>query len=150
MTRPEYVYVVAIAKPPEEVWKGLTSPEFTRQYWHKTDVSSDFKVGSRIEFLTEDGHIGCEGEILSIDYPAELSFTWQFPRNPDTARELPSRVTFRLEPITTGTRLTVIHDQFPENSKMYELIEPGWPLVICGLKTLLESGEAVDFSAEHG
>ena len=102
MTRPDYVYVVAIAKPPEEVWKGLTTPEFTRQYWHKTDVSSDFKVGSRIEFLTEDGHIGCEGEILSADYPAELSFTWQFPRNPETSRELPSRVTFRLEPIATG------------------------------------------------
>ena len=150
MTRPDYVYVVAIAKPPEEVWRGLTSPEFTRQYWHKTAVSSDFTVGSRIEFLTEDGHIGGEGEILSVDCPVELSFTWQFPRNPETARELPSRVTFRLEPIATGTRLTVIHDRFPENSKMYELIEPGWPLVICGLKTLLESGEAVDFSAEHG
>lgn len=150
MTRPEYIYVVVIASPPEAVWKGLTSPEFTKQYWHRTNVSSDFKVGSRIEFITEDGHIGCEGEILSVDYPAELSFTWQFPRNPETSMEPPSRVTFRLEPIATGTRLTVIHDQFIDSSKMYELIEPGWPLVICGLKTLLESGTAVDFSAEHG
>jgi len=139
-----------IASPPEAVWEGLTSPEFTKQYWHRTNVSSDFKIGSRIEFITEDGHIGCEGEILSIDYPAELSFTWQFPRNPETSMEPPSRVTFHLEPIATGTRLTVIHDQFIDSSKMYELIEPGWPLVICGLKTLLESGTAVDFSAEHG
>jgi len=150
MTRPEYIYVVVIASPPEAVWEGLTSPEFTKQYWHRTNVSSDFKIGSRIEFITEDGHIGCEGEILSIDYPAELSFTWQFPRNPETSMEPPSRVTFHLEPIATGTRLTVIHDQFIDSSKMYELIEPGWPLVICGLKTLLESGTAVDFSAEHG
>ena len=150
MTKPDYLYVVAIAKPPEDVWKGLTSPEFTHQYWHKTQVASEFTVGSRIEFLTDDGHIGCEGEILSADFPTELSFTWQFPRNPETSRELPSRVTFRLEPIAAGTRLTVIHDRFPERSKMYELIEPGWPLVICGLKTLLESGEAVDFSAESG
>lgn len=150
MTRPEYIYVVVIASPPEAVWEGLTSPEFTKQYWHRTNVSSDFKIGSRIEFITEDGHIGCEGEILSIDYPAELSFTWQFPRNPETSMEPPSRVTFHLEPIATGTRLTVIHDQFIDSSKMYELIEPGWPLVICGLKTLLESGTAMDFSAEHG
>lgn len=150
MTKPEYVYVVVIAKPPEEVWKGLTTPEFTKQYWHKTEVSSDFTVGSSIEFMTEDGHVGCEGEILSADYPAELSFTWQFPRNPETAKETHSRVTFRLEPIAAGTKLTVLHDQFPTDSKMYELVQPGWPLVICGLKTLLESGTAVDFSAEHG
>lgn len=150
MTKPDYVYVVVIAKSPEEVWKGLTSPEFTRQYWHKTEVNSNFEVGSPIEFVTEEGHVGCEGEILSVDYPAELSFTWQFPRNPETSKEPASRVTFRLEPIPGGTKLSVIHDQFPEASKMYELIEPGWPLVICGLKTLLESGSAVDFSAEHG
>ena len=113
-------------------------------------MKSDFKVGSAIEFMTEDGHIGCEGEILSVDYPTELSFTWQFPRNPETSKEPASRVVFRLEPITTGTKLTVIHDRFPVASRMYEIVEPGWPLVICGLKTLLESGTAVDFSADHG
>jgi len=149
MTNPDYVYVVVIAATPEEVWKGLTSPEFTKQYWHKTEVKSDFRVGSTIEFLTADGHVGCEGEILDVDYPSELSFTWQFPRNPETSKEPHSRVTFRLEPIATGTRLTVVHDQFPENSKMYDIVQPGWPLVICGLKTLLESGSAIDFSAEH-
>lgn len=149
MKSPEFVYVVVIAKPPEDVWKGLTDPEFTRQYWHKTEVRSDFRVGSAIEFMTEDGHVGCEGEILSATRPIELSYTWQFPRNPDTSKEPHSRVTFRLEAIAAGTKLTVVHDHFPANSKMFELVQPGWPLVICGLKTLLESGTAVDFSAEH-
>ncbi len=149
MTSPEFVYVVVIAKPPEEVWKGLTNPEFTRQYWHKTEVRSDFAVGSAIEFMTGDGHVGCEGEILSATYPTELAYTWRFPRNPETSKEPHSRVTFRLEAIAAGTKLTVVHDQFPSNSKMYDLVEPGWPLVICGLKTLLESGTAVDFSAER-
>lgn len=148
MTSPEFVYVVVIARPPEDVWKGLTNPEFTRQYWHKTEVRSDFAVGSSIEFMTEDGHVGCEGEILSATYPTELSYTWQFPRNPETAKEPHSRVTFLLEAIAVGTKLTVVHDRFPANSKMYELVRPGWPLVICGLKTLLESGTAVDFSAD--
>ena len=150
MTKPEYVYVCVIARSREEVWKGLTSPEFTKLYWHKTEVRSAFTVGSAIEFMTEDGQVGCEGEILSADYPAELSFTWQFPRNPVTSKEPSSRVTFQLEEISAGTKLTVIHDQFPENSKMYELVEPGWPLVVGGLKTLLETGSAVDFSVEHG
>lgn len=149
MTKPDYVYVIVIAKSPEAVWQGLTSPEFTKQYWHKTEVESDFEVGSAIHFMTESGQVGCEGEVLSVDYPVELSFTWQFPNNPDTRDEQPSRVSFRLEPIAAGTKLTVIHDQFPDDSKMLGLVQPGWPLVLCGLKTLLESGSAVDFSADH-
>ena len=147
MNKPDYVYVIAIASSPEDVWRGLTSPEFTKQYWHRTEVQSDYEVGSPIRFMTETGSIGCEGEVLVADYPSELTFTWQFPNNPDTRDEPPSRVSFRLEPIASGTLLTVIHDEFPEDSAMLRLVEPGWPLVICGLKTLLESGSAADFSA---
>ena len=147
MTSPEFIYVIVIARPPEKVWEGLTTAEFTKQYWHRTEVTSDFRIGSPIRFMTESGQVGAEGTILTADYPAELSYTWQFPNNPDTSGEAPSRVTFRLEPVAAGTKLTVIHDQFPENSKMFGLIEGGWPLVLSGLKTLLESGNAVDFSA---
>lgn len=148
MSKPEYVYVVVIAKSPEEVWAGLTSAEFTRQYWHRTEVRSDFSVGSPIRFMLESGGVGCEGEILIANHPFELAFTWQFPNNPETRDESPSRVTFRLESIAAGTKLTMIHDQFPANSKMLGMVREGWPLVLCGLKTLLESGRAVDFSAE--
>lgn len=148
MSKPDFIYVVAIATPPEKVWTGLTSPEFTKQYWHRTRVQSDYRVGSPIEFLLESGEVGCEGKILRADHPTELSFTWRFPNNPETKSEAPSRVTFRLEPITSGTKLTVIHDNFPDESKMFEMVRDGWPLVVCGLKTLLESGRAVDFSTD--
>ncbi len=146
MSRPDYLYVVVIAKSSEEVWKGLTSPEFTKQYWHRTEVQSDYAVGSPIKFLMESGEVACEGEILSADYPTELSFTWQFPNNPDTKEEAPSRVSFRLESIASGTKLTLMHDRFPEGSKMFEMVRDGWPCVLGGLKTLLELGRAVDFS----
>ncbi len=144
---PDYVYVAVIAAAVEKVWEGLTTAEFTRQYWHSTRIRSDFKVGSRVEFLVENDQVGCEGEVLVCNYPHELSYSWRFPRNPDTQAEPPTRVTFTLESIATGTRLTVIHDQFVPGSKMYELVSGGWPLVICGLKTLLETGSAVDFSS---
>ncbi len=143
---PDYIYVTVIAASAEKVWQGLTTAEFTRQYWHSTSIQSDFKVGSRVEFLVENDEVGCEGEVLVCDYPKELSYTWAFPRNPDTRAESPSRVTFKLETVAGGTKLTVVHDQFPSGSKMYELVSGGWPLVISGLKTLLETGSAVDFS----
>ena len=147
MNKPEYVYVTVIAKTPEEVWNALTLPEFTRQYWHRTDVQSDFEAGSPVRFLTESGSVAAEGEVLVASRPLELAYTWQFPNNPETKDEAPSRVTFKLEPIPNGTQLTVIHDQFPAGSKMLEIVRPGWPLVIGGLKTLLETDRAVDFTS---
>ncbi len=147
--KPDFIYVSVIAAPPESVWRGLTTAEFTRQYWHNTDVQSDFKVGSPIVFLVGD-EVGCEGRILVADHPRELSYSWHFPRNPQTAAESPSRVRFLLEAIPQGTRLTVIHDQFDDESVTREMVTSGWPLVLGGLKTLLETGRAVDFSTLTG
>ena len=152
MSQPDYVYETVIAASREAVWKGLTTAEFTRQYWHSTRVQSDWKVGSTVEFLVdgENGdEIGCEGVILKADYPAELSYTWQFPRMPETRDEEPSRVTFLLEQLGEHTKLTVVHDRFAAGSKMREMVSSGWPLVIAGLKTLLETGKGVDFSQHH-
>jgi uncharacterized protein YndB with AHSA1/START domain len=148
MNKPKAVHVIVIAASPEEVWEGLTSPEFTQQYWHRTKVDSDFEVGSPVRFYVDSGDVACEGEILTSDYPTYLAYTWQFPLNPETKDEAPSRVTFRLEEVTGGTRLTVVHDRFPDGSKMLEMVDQGWPAVLSGLKTLLESGQAVDFTAD--
>ena len=116
MSKPEFVYMAVIAATPDKVWQCLTSAEFTRQYWHSTEVRSDFQVGSAIEFLTADGEVGVRGEILEADFPATLSYTWQFTRDPATRDDPPSRVTFRLEALNVGTRLTVVHDPLADGS----------------------------------
>ena len=147
MSKPEFVYMTLIAAPPEQVWKGLTTAEFTRQYWHNTSVRSDYKPGTKIEFLNEDDSVVVLGEILRADHPNELAYTWQFTGDSAAADDPPSRVTFTLEEIKVGTRLTVVHDQLEEGSLTATMISGGWPHVIAGLKTLLETGEAVDFTA---
>ena len=147
MSKPEFVYMTVIAATPEDVWKGLTQPEFTRQYWHNTRVRSDYEQGSNIEFLNEDDSIGVAGEILRADPPRELAYTWRFTGPESPAKDdPPSRVTFRLEPLSSGTRLTVIHDQLEEGSQTASMVSFGWPHVLAGLKTLLETGNAVDFT----
>ena len=148
MSKPEFVYMAIIAAPRERVWECMTSPEFTRQYWHGTDIRSDFQVGSPVEFMSGD-EAGVRGEILEADYPRRLSYTWQFLRDPETRDEPPSRVCFELEAIKAGTRLTVVHDRLAEACRTAELVTYGWPHVISGLKTLAETGRAVDFSGEE-
>ena len=139
--------MTVIAAPPERVWQGLTTAEFTQQYWHATRIQSEFTPGATIQFLNADDSVGVTGEILTADRPNELSYSWRFLRNPDAAGDPSSRVTFRLEPIRAGTRLTVIHDQLVEDSATATMVAFGWPHVIAGLKTLLETGKAVDFTA---
>ena len=147
MSKPDFVYMTVIAASPEEVWKGLTTPEFTRQYWHKTRVRSDYEAGGRIEFLNEDDSVGVAGEIIRADPPNELAYTWQFTGADSAAKDdPPSRVTFKLEALNVGTRLTVIHDQLEQGSETATMVTFGWPHVMAGLKTLLETGEAIDFT----
>ena len=150
MTKPDYAYVTIIAAPPERVWEGLTSPEFTELYWHQTRIRSDFEQGSPLEFL-QDGEVCVRGEILVADRPHKLAYTWSFCRNPETREEPFSRVTFLLKALPNGTELTVLHDRFEHGSKTLEMVTEGWPYVIAGLKTLLETGAAVDFTGndEH-
>jgi len=147
MSNSEFVYMTVIAAPPERVWEGLTTAEFTEQYWHATRVRSDFTAGATIEFLNPDDSVGVAGEIVTAERPKELSYTWRFLRNPDAADDPASLVTFRLEAIRAGTRLTVIHDRLADGSATATMVAFGWPHVIAGLKTLLETGSAVDFTA---
>ena len=147
MSKPEFVYMTVIAAPPEEVWKGLTTAEFTQQYWHNTRVRSDYETGGKIEFLNPDDSVGVAGEVLTADFPKELAYTWQFTGKDSVALgDPPSRVTFKLERLNAGTRLTVVHDQLVEGTQTASMIKFGWPHVIAGLKTLLETGQAVDFT----
>ncbi len=140
MSKLEHVFVTVIASTPEKIWEALTTAEFTQQYWHETRVESDWTVGARVVFRVGDDDVeGCTGVVLTARPFAELSYTWSFPNNPIVRDEAPSRVSFLLESVTEGTRLTVRHDQFVEGSKMYDLVGGGWPKVLAGLKLLLEA-----------
>lgn len=149
----EQVFVTIINASRAAVWEALTTDSFTRQYWHGTRVRSSWQPGATVDFLVDGDQIGCTGEVLAVRPHEFLSYTWSFPRNPLVRDEAPSRVSFSLETIGNGasgqsaTRLTVVHDRFQSGSRMPEMVGPGWPLVLAGLKTLLETGEAVDYSS---
>jgi hypothetical protein len=50
-----------------------------------------------------------------------------------------SRITWEIEPVGDSCRLTVTHDQLREGAN--EELYGGWPMILSGLKTLLETGE---------
>ena len=52
-----------------------------------------------------------------------------------------SRVVWVIEPLGDGLcSLTVTHDEFEGATETYRSVGAGWPAVLSGLKTLLETG----------
>ena len=140
----EKVYEIYIKTTPELLWQAITDPKLRRQYTFGVGVYSDWKVGSSYtsratEMTTAPNMPIAEGENLEVDPPRRLVQTFRALWSDDVKREGTSRVTWEIEPIGDSCRLTVVHDQLREgaNDELYG----GWPMVLSGLKTLLETGE---------
>jgi uncharacterized protein YndB with AHSA1/START domain len=138
-SKPTFVYVTYIAATPEKVFAALTSHDATRKFWFGNAATSDWKVGSPIAFH-RDGDLKVEGKVLENDPPRRLSYTFRSMHEPFNGSEKASRVVFELEPQRGQVKLTVTHDDFVEDSKVFPAISNGWPLVLSSLKSYLETG----------
>jgi uncharacterized protein YndB with AHSA1/START domain len=136
----EKVFEIYIKTTPERLWEAITDGEMRRQYLFGIRVSSDWTPGSRHEATGPDGTgVWVEGENLEVDPPRRLVQSMKALWSDEVKQEGTSRVTWEIEPVGDSCRLTVTHDELREdaNDELYG----GWPMILSGLKTLLESGE---------
>jgi len=143
MCKPKFVYVTYIAAPPERVWEALTQPDLSEKYWFGYRVKADGKAGERMTAIDPAGKKAHDDPILESDPPRRLVYEWQ-PLYKDMQGERPSRVTFEFESLKGQTRLTVVHDEFDEGSKIFDMISKGWPAVLSSLKSFLETGKGLE------
>jgi uncharacterized protein YndB with AHSA1/START domain len=142
MSKPEFVYITYIETSAEKLWQALTDGDFTERYWFGHRVTSDWKAGSPYKFA-KSGTPSIEGKVLVSDPVRQLSYSWD-SCSPKAQRERTSRVTFDLEPRGKIVKLTVTHDELDERGVTLRNISGGWPMVIASLKSLLETGHALD------
>jgi uncharacterized protein YndB with AHSA1/START domain len=137
------VYAVFIKATPDEIWDAITKPEFTSRYFYGSLVDSSLEPGTPFRGWSPDREkLWTDGEVLDADKPRRLSYTWRSLYDEETAGEDPSRVTWEIEEQDGGvSKLTVVHDQLEGAPKTAANVAGGWPYVISGLKTLLETGE---------
>ena len=139
MSEPVFVYEIYIHASIERVWRALTESEFTAQYFYATYVESDWQPGSPVVFRRADGEIAVSGEVIQCEAPHHLEISWRVHYDPAKYAEGASRVRFELQTHQQQTLLRVTHDGFAGDSTVYPSICEGWPWILSGLKTLLET-----------
>jgi uncharacterized protein YndB with AHSA1/START domain len=138
----EKVFEIYIKTTPERLWDAMTDNDLRRKYNFGVGVESDWTTGSRYDGVHPSApNAILEGENLEVDPPRRLVQSFNALWDDDVKAEGTSRVTWEIEQVGDSCRLTVTHDQLREdaNSQIYG----GWPMILSGLKTLLETGETL-------
>ena len=141
MAAPRHVFRIHIRATPEEVWRAITDPEFTRQYFHHTDFESTLEPGSPMRYVMADGSDAVVGEIEEVDPPHRLVMTWRALYDAAMADEPPSRVEWLLDDGGEGvTQVTTIHRDLALSPVTSASVGAGWIWILDSMKSLLETG----------
>jgi uncharacterized protein YndB with AHSA1/START domain/DNA-binding transcriptional ArsR family regulator len=135
----EKVFEIYIKTTPERLWQAIVDPAQRAKYTFGVGVYSDWTPGSAYVGRAGPDLAIAEGENLEVDRPRRLVQSFRALWSDDVKAEGTSRVTWEIEQVADSCRLTVTHDQLRQgaNSELFG----GWPMVLSGLKTLLETGE---------
>jgi uncharacterized protein YndB with AHSA1/START domain len=99
-------FEVEYPHPPAKVWRVLTTREHLASWLMPNDFEP--RVGHQFQFRAKpvggwDGIVN--SEVLELVAERKLVITW-------TSNVIDTKVTFLLEPVGSGTRLTLLHTGF--------------------------------------
>lgn len=147
--RPAFVYTIYIASTPEKVWEALTTAAFSRQYFSGFSVELEEKIGGAFKVLTPDGSLHISGDVIACDPPRKLTVTWNV-NWPGLVEKLGvTLVTYDIERTGEAVRLTLTQAHDREMSDdILSGGRTGWPAILSGLKSVLETGKAPAITME--
>jgi len=135
----EKVFEIFIQTTPQRLWEAITDPDTRARYQFGVRVESNWSAGSTYQHVHPGARVPLtEGENLEVDPPYRLVQTMRAAWDDNAAAEGTSRVTWEIEQFGATCRLTVTHDQLREGADPH--LYGGWPMVLSGLKTWLETG----------
>ena len=138
----EKVFEIYIKTTPERLWEAIVDDEMRQRYNFGVGVRSEWTPGSGYEgFHPGAGIAIAAGENLEVDPPRRLVQSFNALWGEQVKSEGTSRVTWEIEQVEDSCRLTVTHDQLAEGAN--DELFGGWPMILSGLKTLLETGEVL-------
>jgi uncharacterized protein YndB with AHSA1/START domain len=133
-------FEIYIKTSPERLWEAITSEEMRARYSFGVGTVSDWTEGSEYRSAVPGVVDIASGRNVEVDPPRRLVQTFTAHWSEEVESEGTSRVTWEIEPVGEDScRLSVTHDQLEAgaNNELWG----GWPMILSGLKTLLETGE---------
>jgi uncharacterized protein YndB with AHSA1/START domain len=133
---------VEIAASPERIFRAISSDEIA-SWWGSPETyrvtrwTGDVRVGGwwRSEGVSATGvPFAVGGEFLEVEPPFLLVHTWRYEHKPSDV----TTVRFRIEPIPTGSRVTVRHEGFTDRSDC-DGHARGWEGVLAWLTAFISS-----------
>jgi uncharacterized protein YndB with AHSA1/START domain/DNA-binding transcriptional ArsR family regulator len=135
----EKVFEIYIRTTPERLWEAIVDPEIRGKYSFGMRQTYELQPATHFEMGNDAGQVLGEGDILEFDPPRRLVQTMVALWSDEVKAEGTTRVTWEIEPVEDSCKLTVTHDQMREGANPQ--IYGGWPMIVSGLKTWLETGE---------
>ena len=136
----EKIFEIYIKTTPERLWEAITNSEIRSKYQFGNTIETDWTPGG--SFTMNNVKAGAplgEGENLEVDPPRRLVQTMRALWGEDVKAEGTSKITWDIEQVGDSCRLTVTHSLLREGAN--EQLYGGWPMILSGLKTWLETGE---------
>lgn len=141
MNQPVHVYTAFIDAPTDTVWAAIVDGDTTLKYFYGTRVESTWEPGAEVLYRYPDGTKASEGEVIAIDPGRRLEMTFLPLWDPELTAEGPAREVWLVEDAGGVTKLTVETYDVPEGGRIHTDFAGGFPFIISGLKTLLETGK---------
>jgi uncharacterized protein YndB with AHSA1/START domain len=161
-TKTTQIYRVFIKASPEAIWEAITSPEWSVRYGYQARNEYELQPGGRylgkaspeLQAAGMMPEVVVDGEVIEANPPYRLVHTWRFLWSEEVAAEGPTRVAFEIQEVGNGvSSLTVTHEleNAPETAAQLageiEGAGGGWAYVLSDLKSLLETGRALEVQA---
>ena len=135
---PEHVCSIVIHVPVQQVWDEITKTGSVQRPLYNTVLDIDLEPGGRLRYSSTDRRrVFVAGEVLEVDPPHRLKHTYIFAMKPEPA----TVVTWELEEVPEGTRVTLKHGGWTSAHTAPEKHEAGWREILGLLKSELETGD---------
>ena len=128
-----------IARPAEAVWAALTEKALVDRYYLAPLGPDRLTLGGEIFYGDAENRV-ITGRVLALEAPRRFAHSFRFAH---AAGEAETVVRYEIEPLGAMSALHLSHEGFPEGSQSYDDVAGGWPVVLSGLKTLLETGQTL-------
>lgn len=134
----DHVVSIEIKVPRQRVWDEITKLGRVQRAVMNTVLESTLVPGAKMRYYSADKRrVLVVGKVVEVVPPRRFTHTYMFTSRPET----PSLVTWELEDMPGGCRVTITHSGWTDQVKTHKGVAGGWRWILNVMKAELETGD---------